>query len=434
MNTIATLSDHELLSIIAAAYDKHQWSTVVELTDAWLESRGTMPPGACHFRSAGLQGLGEYEAALAWGGLACKVTPLSAKPKEAERTMFVSTRIGMGMCFARLGQWDDALRFFRAALRVPTKDPYVAVAQAHLRLAISDSWKKAWREHEQRIGTDRSPVLPNIPEWDGKPTDGPVVVLHEQGIGDAVLFARWLPWIAEQSGHPVIWAGPKFLHRWIAAIPGVGSVVPPEAALLEKVGEGATDVRLVLGSCVTRAMTAPYLHGTTRKSIPAVQAPPLEKPVRRGPMRVGVCWAGAASGHHDFERSIPVEDFALLWEGSLPVEWVSLQYATEPPEGAPFTAMPTGDVYETGERVRSCDLVVTVDTSILHIAGSLGIPTLCLTPTTPDWRYPHWPDGDQTPWYPSVSLIRRDNARATADQVRTARALLELLVQSRYPR
>ncbi|MFZ9915515.1 MAG: tetratricopeptide repeat protein, partial [Phycisphaerales bacterium] len=144
-----------------------------------------------------MQGLGEYEEALAWGGLACKATPLSTKPKEAERTMFVSTRIGMGMCLGRLGQWDDALRFFRAALRVPTKDPYVAVAQAHLRLAISDSWKKAWKEHEQRIGTDRSPVLPNVPEWDGKPTDGPVVVLHEQGIGDAVLFARWLPWIAE---------------------------------------------------------------------------------------------------------------------------------------------------------------------------------------------------------------------------------------------
>jgi hypothetical protein len=59
------------------------------------------------------------------------------------------------------------------------------------------------------------------------------------------------------------------------------------------------------------------------------------------------------------------------------------------------------------------------------------VPTLCLTPTTPDWRYPQWPDGDSTPWYPSVSLIRRDNARATADQVRTARALLELLLQSR---
>ena len=81
MSETATLSDHELLTIIAAAYDKHQWATVVELTDAWLESRGTMPPGACHFRAAGLQGLGEYEAALAWGGLACKVTPLSTKPK-----------------------------------------------------------------------------------------------------------------------------------------------------------------------------------------------------------------------------------------------------------------------------------------------------------------------------------------------------------------
>ena len=71
------LSDKELLTVVAAAYDKHQWATVVELTDAWLEARGTMPAGACHFRGAGFQGLGDYESALAWGGMACRLTPLT---------------------------------------------------------------------------------------------------------------------------------------------------------------------------------------------------------------------------------------------------------------------------------------------------------------------------------------------------------------------
>lgn len=430
-DVIDPVSNTDALQVLTHLHDTRDWAGVVEFTDAWLEARGTLPATAAHFRSAGLQGVRDYQSALMWAALACRT--LTSVATDADRVAWVASRINLGQCFARLGEYVQAKRIFRAALRIPVTDPDARVALGHLRLCLKPrQWAKGWRDHEARIGTDRAPAIPGVPMWDGGPTTGPVVVLHEQGIGDAILFARWLPWVAERSGHPVIWAGPAFLHRWMQSLPGVGSCLSVDDALLVPDGE---TVNLAQGVALVRAMSLPALHGTKPDTIPAPAAPavifhdPSTPFLPHRPVRVGVCWAGAQGGHHDFERSFDPATFAHLWSPAIPnVEYVSLQYATEPPEGAPFDAMPTGDVYATAERIVSCDLVVSVDTSVVHIAGSLHIPTLCLTPTTPDWRYPNWPEGSDTPWYGSVVVIRRDKAAAHEDQIRTAKAVAEDMV------
>ena len=427
----ADLTDADILKAITAAFDATRWQDIVDLTDAWLEARGELPGPAAHFRAAALQGVGRLEEAVPWAQLAvAAITP----PKNAldpSAVPYFAALVGLGQAYAITGHTDKAMQTYRKALRVPVILPESLASKAHLRLAIKPKqWKRAWAEHEARLlDTKQKGGIPGVPVWDGTPTDGPVVVLHEQGIGDAVLFARWLPLVAERSGHKVIWVGEKMFHRYIEALPGVRSACTvPDA--FEEVDDQT--LRLREGACIVRAMSLPHLFGCLPDTIPAPLAPALTRtPYTRGrPVRVGVCWEGSKTAHHNFDRSLAPDIAALLWSPPLAgVEWVSLQYNTEPPVGAPFAAMPEGDLLATAARAASCDVVVTVDTSVFHVAASLGIPTLVLPPMTVDWRYTGWPGGAATLWYPSAVVIRRESARETEAQVRTARAVLESLVE-----
>ena len=240
---------------------------------------------------------------------------------------------------------------------------------------------------------------------------------HEQGIGDAVLFAGWAPQIAKITGHPVTWYGPKVLHRWMADIPGV---VLGDWAVLEENREGGAGVR---------AMSLPHvLRCNSKWDVPMPVAPvslqDARSAFRSSPMlTVGVCWKGSASGWHDFERSYTPEQFAPLWAPRDHVQFVNLCHNANVSYNAPFAKTEYADIYANGEAVAGCDLVITVDTSVVHIAGSLGIPTICLVPTVADWRF-EWPTGHNTPFYPSVTVVRRRNIRDVS-AIDTARRMLD---------
>lgn len=428
-----TLDDAEVIKVIAAAYDATKWETIVDITDAWLASRGELPRPAAHFRAAALQGVGRFEEAVGWAEMAALTTTQPANPLDPAAVQYYASQIGLGQAYAVCGRTDEALRAYRKALRVPVLQPESLASKGHLRLAIKPKqWRRGWREHEartldRRTGKNR---LEGVPEWDGKPTDGPVLILHEQGIGDAVLFARWFPMVGERSGHPPIWVGERMFHRYVKAL---GCAPATAEEVFRQVGEGdAARLEMTQGVCYVRAMSLPHYFDCTPQNIPAPIAPAFEREplTPHRPLRVGVCWEGSKGAYHNFDRSLAPDVAALLWSEPLAgFEWVSLQYNTEPPAGAPFGKMPEGDLLDTAERIASCDLVVTVDTSVFHVAASLNIPTLVLPPMTVDWRYTGWPGGASTLWYPSAVVIRRESARETAAQVRTARALLEMLVE-----
>lgn len=431
---VQPVDESALIQSITKLYDATRWQDIVDLTDAWLEARKLLPPAVAHFRAAAMQGVGRLEEAVAWAEAAVSAIDAPQHALDPNAVPYYAALIGYGQALATVGRTDEAMRQMRKALRVPVLQPESVASKAHLRLAIKPGqWRKAWREHEMRILDKRTGKsrLEGVPEWDGKPTDGPVLVLHEQGIGDAVLFARWLPMVAERSGHPPIWVGERMFHRYVEAL---GCVPATAEEVFRQVGEGEeARLEMTQGVCYVRAMSLPYRFDCTPQTIPAPLAPPIHRePLHaRRPLRVGVCWEGSKGAYHNFDRSLTLDTAVLLWEKPLSnVEWVSLQYGVEPPAGAPFAKMPEGDLLDTAEQVARCDVVVTVDTSILHLAGSLGIPTVVMPPMTVDWRYSGWPGGSSTLWYPSVVVIRRDNARETEAQVRTARAVLESLVAS----
>lgn len=123
------------------------------------------------------------------------------------------------------------------------------------------------------------------------------------------------------------------------------------------------------------------------------------------PYRVGVCWTSTAANLNKKMRFSP-ERFAEVWAPLNGVEFVNLAHDARVGPNALFGVRRFSDVYETGGVIASLDLVVTVDTLIAHLAGSLGAPTIVIAPTYYDWRY-RWPGEHGSAFYSSVSVFRQ---------------------------
>jgi len=401
------MESHERLSMLVQTmshtHDAKQWERCVEIGDAWLrEENGRMPALVCIWYAQSLMGVGRFDDAVPWA----KVAAEAITPETTEEAIgLCAARSTYAQALARVGKFAASKRVLKQMVETPIQHPETLEKQGHILLAISDRWRDAWAMHEHRAS---NAALPDgLARWDGV-TQQRVGVLHEQGIGDAVLFARWLPYVAERTGHPVTWFGPeKVLGRWMADLPGV------------VVGDRTVDPKtLVDAACF--AMSLPHLIGCDRsKFVPAPVAPAkllqhrAHHRISRESIKVGVCWQGSKDGWHDFERSFRPVDFAPIVDELAGVEFVNLTHDADVPLDAPFAPRVFTDIADTAEVLLSLDLVVTVDTSVAHIAGSLGIPTLVIAPTVPDWRYA-WPKGvrepGSSPFYPSVTVLRRPRA------------------------
>lgn len=121
-------------------------------------------------------------------------------------------------------------------------------------------------------------------------------------------------------------------------------------------------------------------------------------------MRIGLCWKGSATHNNDRTRSMPLAKLApvLSLRG---FEFQSLQFGEDVPGTIPC---PTKTFYETAQAIESCDLVITVDTSVAHLAGCQNVPTWLLLPFVAEWRWLQ--DRTDSPWYPSMTLYRQAKA------------------------
>lgn len=394
------------------AHDLKRWADCAALGDAWLDARGEMPALVCVWYAQALMAERRLDEALFWAAVATDGL------KDADPIAAVSAFSTYGQALCRAGRWADARKELKKMCAVELPPGEGAEKQGHVYLAISDKWATGWGMTEGRLLSPGRGLPENARAWDGV-TKEPVAVLHEQGIGDAVLIARWLPWLADYTGCPVTWYGPNLLHRWMSELHPNVRVGSIEAA------EQYADI----GASI-RAMSLPHLAGVQRSSdVPVPIANQSLKEVRlfRRPrpdhVKVGVCWAGSAGGWHDFERSFPYEEFAPVFAPLDGVEFVNLTHESPVPDGAPFTAVRFADVFDSAATIAQCDLIVSVDTAIVHIAGSLHVPTVAIVPTVPDWRYA-WPHGGQTVFYPSVTVLRKRHM-LDVSRVHQARQMVE---------
>jgi uncharacterized protein (TIGR03032 family) len=318
----------------------------------------------------------------------------------------------LGYVYSRQGQPQQAIAAYEQAIAL--RPDY---AQAHFNLAMTllqmGDYARGFAEYEWRWRTDEFiPFRCPHPQWDGRPIPGQTLLIHtEQGGGDAIQFARFLPLAAQRCGALLV-AGPRDLLPLLATITGIRQL--REAG---EIGVHEFDRYLSL-------MSLPRVLGTTHATIPA-QVPYLDvEALRRrkgaaivplgsdGLLKVGLVWRGSPTHRDDRRRSCQLQTW-LQFLRTPEVAFYSLQ------RGAPaqeLGALPSDVIVQDLEPLLhdfgdlagvmlQLDLVITVDTSAAHVAGALGSPVWTLLSAVPDWRWGL--AGETTPWYPTMRLFRQ---------------------------
>jgi tetratricopeptide (TPR) repeat protein len=329
---------------------------------------------------------------------------LQENPKDAQ------AHVDLGNVYRELGRHREALASFANALAC---DP--GLAEAHFarsfELLLYGEYREGFKEFEWRwkVKALNTPMRKfHQPLWDGGDLPGRTVLLHaEQGLGDTLQFVRYAPLVARRCRSVLLECQPE-LARLLAKTEGVSGVYAAGERL------PPFDAHLPLGSL-------PRVFDTTMESIP------WEKPYVHGSMagaepwrsllaspeaNIGLVWAGRPQQGDDRKRSIKLGMLAPLKH--IPgASFYSLQkgdpaaQAASPPDGMRLVDLGKhiGDFTDTAAIVRQLDLVITVDTSVAHLAAAMGVPTWVLLSAVPDWRY-HL-EREDNPWYPSMRLFRQ---------------------------
>ena len=437
-------------------------------------------------RSLALQELGRYEAALASYDQALQVRPNYAptlnnrgnvllalgRPQEAladiERSLqarprHAQTWNNQGNVLRRLGRPLDAIAAYDRALglmpkfvealsnrgaalqdlqRIPealasyddalTIAPDYAEAQWNKSLAclLSGNFTQGWPLYEARW--HKQPQLAaryaRLPRWTGsEPVAGKTLLLHsEQGLGDTIQFCRYAKLVAER-GARVLLQVQDALTALLRNLEGVAVVYPQQKAA-PRADYQASLLSLPLAfhtQLQDIPCSTPYLHAR-RDLIERWQRwlPYTSQP------RIGLAWSGSATHVRDHDRSLALETLApLLGQAA---QFISLQQTVRDSD-LPVLQRHTSvvrveerlhDFSDTAALIACCDLVISVDTAVAHLAGALGKPVWILLPFAPDWRW--LLEREDSPWYPSARLFRQQTFGDWAGVVeRVERALID---------
>lgn len=301
---------------------------------------------------------------------------------------------------------EPAFRCRRRAVLCQPEMPEMRLAYGFDLLTVGE-YRAGFAEYEHR--PDRNTGLARyeaagLSAWDGRiRPNGRLIVVTEQGAGDVVQFLRFVEPLAKQ-GMRVTVACPRPLERVVRSAPGVEATAPlwPSGPL-----QGYDGVEMLL--------SLPNRLGIDLASLPAPARyiSPPEGGYRVEPdgrLRVGVCWTGSTFTPLNPMRRIPFAELARVLD--VPgLSFYGLQVLigrreTYGEDRLVDLAPHIEDFSDTAAMVDQMDLVITVDTSIAHIAGALGKPVWTLLARVADWRWGR--DGETTPWYPSMRLFRQD--------------------------
>jgi Flp pilus assembly protein TadD len=371
-----------------------------------------------------LSKLGQHARAAA-----CYEKLLARSPDHAE------AHISLGHLLIQLGRHRDAVASFARAIALAPDN-----ADAHFNLALAlltlGDFKAGWAEYEWRFRTEGlKPSRSTYPQphWDGvEPLAGKTILVYtEQGLGDSIMFVRYAPMLAARSASVIAGLLPQ--AKVLATdIDGVTPVAPGDPL-------PAFDIQCPL-------LSLPYLLGTRLETIPA--SVPYIRPradrvaawrdrlQRDGKPIVGVVWAGGRDFKGDHSRSIVLQRFQALFNAP-GMRFVSLQRDLR--EGDAELLRPWVDVVHLGEQLSDfadtaaiislLDLVISVDTSVAHLAGAMARPVWILLPAVPDFRW--MLDRADSPWYPTARLFRQPRPGDWESVLASVKSALSGLAQGR---
>jgi tetratricopeptide (TPR) repeat protein len=390
--------------------------------DAYRKARALSPKNLRIYNNLGVvfQILEKKEDAVA-----CFRDGLRIAPREAQLL------VNLGGAYRQFGDTQAAVDCFRRAIDVDPEipGPHFALATTYLR---AGDFAAGFAEYEWRWkmpGGHRK--APPGPAWDGATApDKTILLYHEQGHGDTILFARFIAAVRNRVGRVVVDCQRPLAHL-LATVAGVDAVGTGQAGLTYHTHAALGSLPCLLGTRVdTIPAEIPYVHADPGQS--TLWAERLAGPG----FKVGLVWAGNPQHHRDAMRSMRLADLAPL--GEIPgAMFHGLQFGpgrdqpAEAAAGLRFTDLAPilGDFADMAALMMNLDLVITVDTAAAHLAGALARPVWTLLDRESDWRW--FVDRSDSPWYPTMRLFRQKRAGDWAPVVAEVRAALQSLVQQR---
>lgn len=392
----------------AAHLELRQYTEARELLEATLAEDPDHALAWTNLATALLR-TGEIDDSLVAAERACALAP-----------NYVSALQTYSYVLRELQAFPAALAVAERALALDPQNASLVWTRAMLQLMLGD-YEQGWRSHEARWNgsPELRDVVPNMPapRWNGEPLAGKTLfVWGEQGNGDVLQFARFVPAIAarvEQEGGTLVYCCFDSLHALL--VRSLGDCVPTIVAHDQR-PLPSFDFHLPLASI-------PFVLGIGLADLPG-PAPYLKadreqtrawdtRLKRDGQLRVGLVWTGSRSHQRNAMRSVDPLAYAQAFSDVKDVTFVNLQLdAAADVQRMRDAGLELVDHTEdltsfddTAALVCSLDLVVTVCTSIAHLAGGLGVPVWLLLDVNPHW--PWMSERTDSPWYPTARLYRQ---------------------------
>jgi hypothetical protein len=354
-----------------------------------------------------------------YGNLAMIYDALGDEEKSSEfykKALKINPRYGnaplafynLGVFFRDRGEIEKALEYYGKAIELKP-DFFDARWNKSLILLLLGRFKQGWEDYESRF-KKASPVdsrVFNKPKWDGCLLNGKkILIASEQGFGDNINFIRYIPLVKKKGGY-IILEAKKELKKLFQDFPGIDELVEKR----ENISDADFD-------CYIHLMSLPRIFNTTLETIPS-RMPYLK--ARRSDIdkfkskfnsnkfKIGIVWAGNPEQVDDKKRSTRFENFKILKQ--VPgIEIFSLQKGESSNQLDDDEILDLGkemnDFADTAAVIENLDLIISVDTSVAHLAGAMGKPVWLLLGFIPDWR---WFLGKKTsPWYSSMRLFRQE--------------------------
>jgi Tfp pilus assembly protein PilF len=322
--------------------------------------------------------------------------------------------VNLSMIFVDADDRERATACLLRALGLKHDNADAHLAMAQMLLAQGD-YGPGWREYEWRnlteAGKTTMPAMTSAP-WNGmRVPNGRLLLLGDQGYGDTIQFARYVPLVVERCQELIVGCSAE-MAPLLANIPGVSQYC-----------HRWNDIPGHAVHC--RLSSLPHLLQTQADTIPAsvpyIKADPLrvahwrerlDATLPAGVTRLGLAWTGRPTHPNDRRRSLPLSTLARLRDAGR-AAFVSLQKPMPARDVADLALFPgmvdlsaeLTDFGETAALIENLDLVVTVDTAMGHLAGAIGKPVWILIPKAADWRW--LLDREDSPWYPTARLFRQ---------------------------
>ena len=351
--------------------------------------------------------------------------------------------IDLAVAYRQAGCWHEARTILEEATSRQPASSDLRWALAQVRLACGE-WREGWADYTHRFAAGAVPYRP-LPyrTWNGQPAPAQtLVVLAEQGLGDEIMFASCLPDVIARVGHCIVECEPRLTTLFSRSFPAV-TVLPTrrerDASWLNRAEEPQWQIF---------SGDLPALFRQRDEDFPAhqgyLQADPtrvrhwrerLQQDLGAG-LKVGISWRGGTLRTRARARTLACADWAPIL-GVPGCQFVNLQYGDcevmlgqfQAEHGIRPAHYPEAlaDYDETAALVCALDLVVSVCTAVIHLAGALGRPVWILAPLAPEWRYTaHRP---VMPWYPSTRVVRQASAEDWSGPCQEVSARLRQLTQ-----